>query len=132
MLLVNNPGSWSAIYAPLGHAPWHGWTPTDLVFPFFLFIVGITTSISRESRRARGVPDREVVIGVLKRGGLIILLGLLVAAFPYTLDRIVGIRIPGVLQRIGVAYIAASLITMRTTLRQQVAIAAAILLGYWA
>jgi predicted acyltransferase len=132
MLLVNNPGSWGAIYAPLGHAAWHGWTPTDLVFPFFLFIVGITTSISRESRRARGVPDRDVVLGVLKRGALIILLGLLVAAFPYTLDRIVGIRIPGVLQRIGVAYIAASLLTMRTTLRQQIAIAATILLGYWA
>ncbi len=132
MLLVNNPGSWGAIYAPLGHAAWHGWTPTDLVFPFFLFIVGITTAIARDSRRARGVPDREIVLQVLKRGGLIILLGLLVAAFPYTLDRIAGIRIPGVLQRIGVAYIAASLITLRTTFRQQITIAAAILLGYWA
>jgi predicted acyltransferase len=132
MLLVNNPGSWGAIYTPLGHAAWHGWTPTDLVFPFFLFIVGITTWMSMESRRARGVADRDIAIQILKRGGLIILLGLLVAAFPYTPDRIVNIRIPGVLQRIGVAYIAAALITMRTTVRQQIVIAAAILLGYWA
>ena len=131
MLLVNNPGSWGAIFAPLRHAEWHGWTPTDLVFPFFLFIVGITTHLSLESRRARGATDREIVLQVLRRGGLIILLGLLVAAFPYTLDRIVNLRIPGVLQRIGIAYIAAALITMRTSLRQQVIIAAAILLGYW-
>ena len=132
MLLVNNPGSWGAIYTPLGHAAWHGWTPTDLVFPFFLFIVGITTWLSLESRRARGTPDRDLVVQVLKRGGLIILLGLLVAAFPFTPERIVAIRIPGVLQRIGVAYIAAALITLRTTLRQQIVIAAVILLGYWA
>ena len=131
MLLVNNPGSWGAIYAPLRHAEWHGWTPTDLVFPFFLFIVGITTHLSLESRRARGATDREIVLQILRRGGLIILLGLLVAAFPYTPDRIANIRIPGVLQRIGVAYIVAALIGMRTTVRQQIVIAVVILLGYW-
>ena len=132
MLLVNNPGSWGAIYAPLGHAPWHGWTPTDLVFPFFLFIVGITTWLSLEGRRARGATDRQIVGQALKRGALIILLGLLVAAFPYTPERILGIRIPGVLQRIGVCYIAVGLLTLRTTLRQQIVIATALLLGYWA
>ena len=131
MLLVNNPGSWGAIYAQLRHAAWHGWTPTDLVFPFFLFIVGITTHLSLEGRRARGAGDREIVLQILRRGGLIILLGLLVAAFPFTLERISTIRIPGVLQRIGVAYIAAALITLRTTVRQQIAIAGAILIGYW-
>lgn len=52
MLLVNNPGSWAAIYPPLAHAAWHGWTPTDVIFPFFLFIVGITTHLSIEGRRA--------------------------------------------------------------------------------
>src|SRR6476660_8169637 len=72
MLLVNDPGSWSAIYAPLEHAEWHGWTPTDLVFPFFLFIVGVTTYLSRKE------PKR-----ILKRGGLIILFGLLLNAFPF-------------------------------------------------
>lgn len=131
MLLVNNPGSWGNIYAPLRHAEWHGWTPTDLVFPFFLFIVGITAHLSLEVRRARGAGDREIVIQILKRGALIIVLGLLVAAFPYTPARITGIRIPGVLQRIGLAYIVAALITLRTTVRQQIAIAAGILIGYW-
>src|SRR5688572_25186057 len=57
MLLVNDPGSWSAIFPPLGHAQWHGWTPTDLIFPFFLFIVGITTHLSLSARRARGDDD---------------------------------------------------------------------------
>jgi len=131
MLLVNNPGSWGSIYAPLRHAEWHGWTPTDLVFPFFLFIVGITAHLSLEVRRVRGAEDREIVIQILKRGALIIVLGLLVAAFPYTPARITGIRIPGVLQRIGLAYIVAALIALRTTVRQQIAIAAGILVGYW-
>src|SRR3989337_2787807 len=67
MLLVNNPGNWGAIYPPLRHAEWHGWTPTDLIFPFFLFIVGITTWISLESPRARGATDRELVRQILKR-----------------------------------------------------------------
>src|SRR5258705_10403334 len=72
MLLVNDPGSWSAIYPPLEHAEWNGWTPTDLVFPFFLFIVGVTTYLSRKE------PKR-----ILRRGGLIILFGLLLNAFPF-------------------------------------------------
>src|SRR5438132_5270922 len=66
MLLVNNPGSWSAIYPPLEHAPWHGWTPTDLIFPFFLFIVGITTELSKKE------PKR-----IIRRGLLIVLAELL-------------------------------------------------------
>lgn len=61
MLLVNNPGTWSAIYPPLEHAAWNGWTPTDLIFPFFLFIVGITTELSLRARRARGDDDRAIL-----------------------------------------------------------------------
>src|SRR5512147_1643933 len=61
MLLVNNPGTWSAIYPPLEHASWHGWTPTDLIFPFFLFIVGVTTHLSLTARRARGDTDGQLV-----------------------------------------------------------------------
>src|SRR5215468_2451652 len=57
MLLVNDPGTWSAIYPPLEHATWNGWTPTDLVFPFFLFIVGVTTHLSLSARRARGADE---------------------------------------------------------------------------
>src|SRR5687767_7846750 len=65
MLLVNNPGSWGAIYPPLRHAEWHGWTPTDLIFPFFLFIVGITTHLSLQSRRARGDDNSALVRQIL-------------------------------------------------------------------
>ncbi|HET8771064.1 MAG TPA: heparan-alpha-glucosaminide N-acetyltransferase domain-containing protein [Gemmatimonadaceae bacterium] len=132
MLLVNNPGNWGAIYPPLTHAAWHGWTPTDLIFPFFLFIVGVTTHFSLDSRRARGADDAAITRQILRRSALIILFGLLLAAFPFwPLDRFTGIRIPGVLQRIGVAYLFGALITQRTTWRQQVGIIAALLLGYW-
>src|SRR5690349_14225013 len=60
MLLVNDPGTWSAIYPPLEHAAWHGWTPTDLIFPFFLFVVGVTTHLSLSARRARGASEAEI------------------------------------------------------------------------
>ena len=68
MLLVNDPGTWSAIYPPLEHASWNGWTPTDLVFPFFLFIVGITTHLSLSARRARGANESEVRRQILDDG----------------------------------------------------------------
>ena len=119
MLLVNNPGTWSAIYPPLRHAEWHGWTPTDLIFPFFLFIVGITTELSKKEPR-----------GILRRGLLIILCGLLLNAFPYF--RLSEVRVTGVLQRIGIVYIAAALVAWKASRRTIAVIVAAILLGYWA
>ncbi len=149
MLLVNNPGSWGAIYPPLEHAPWHGWTPTDLIFPFFLFIVGITTHLSLSARRARGDAERALVRQVLRRGALIFLLGLFLAWFPgftwgtvdgvtdpsfweRVVDRLPNVRIMGVLQRIALAYVLGALLTLRTSLRAQVVMLATILLGYWA
>ena len=135
MLLVNNPGSWGAIYPPLRHAAWHGWTPTDLIFPFFLFIVGITTHLSLTARRARGDDDGKLVRQVLRRGGIIILLGLFLSGFPFIPEfgfDPARMRFPGVLQRIGVAYVAAALLTLRTSVRTQVVIAAVLLFGYWA
>lgn len=148
MLLVNNPGSWGAIYPPLRHAEWHGWTPTDLIFPFFLFIVGITTHLSLAARRAAGADDGLLVRQILRRGALIFVLGFLLSAFPFytwttvtgdpdagvwtrIVDRFSHVRIPGVLQRIGIAYACAALLSLRTTLKQQVVIVAALLLGYW-
>ncbi len=133
MLLVNNPGSWSAIYPPLAHASWHGWTPTDLIFPFFLFIVGVTTHLSLDARRARGDTDATLVRQVLRRGAFIVLFGLLLAAFPYfPITRVTEMRFPGVLQRIGLAYTCGALLTLRTTWRQQLVLLATLLLGYWA
>jgi predicted acyltransferase len=132
MLLVNNPGTWSAIYPPLEHAAWNGWTPTDVIFPFFLFIVGITTHLSLSSRRSRGAADADLVRQIIKRGALIVLCGLLLAAFPYSpLTRITAMRFPGVLQRIGVAYTVGALLTLRTSLKQQIVILAVLLYGYW-
>ncbi len=148
MLLVNNPGTWSAIYPPLEHAEWHGWTPTDLIFPFFLFIVGITTHLSLTSRRRRGASDGEIVRQILRRGGLIILAGLLLGGFPYapfvlhlpfgivfdSATPNIGIstwRVTGVLQRIGVAYICAALLTMHAPTKRTIAIIVALLVGYW-
>ncbi len=132
MLLVNNPGDWGAIYAPLEHAEWNGWTPTDVIFPFFLFIVGVTTHLSLTARRSRGSTDRDIMLNVIRRGAIIVLLGWLMAGFPYyPLTRITEIRLPGVLPRIGVAYIIGALLTMRTTLKQQIIILAVLLYGYW-
>lgn len=149
MLLVNNPGSWGAIYPPLAHAAWHGWTPTDLIFPFFLFIVGITTHLSLTARRERGAGDALLVRQVLRRGALIFLCGLFLSWFPgwswasggdladatfvdRVLHRIEHLRIMGVLQRIGLAYILGGLLTLRLDVRGQVAAIAVLLLGYWA
>jgi predicted acyltransferase len=132
MLLVNNPGTWSAIYPPLAHAPWHGWTPTDLIFPFFLFIVGVTTHLSLSARRARGDDDAALVRQIVRRGAVIILCGLLLASFPwFPLTRITEMRFPGVLQRIGLAYMCGALLTLRTSWRQQAGILAVLLFGYW-
>ncbi|HVT37722.1 MAG TPA: DUF5009 domain-containing protein [Gemmatimonadaceae bacterium] len=132
MLLVNDPGTWAAIYPPLEHAPWNGWTPTDLIFPFFLFIAGVTTYLSLSARRAAGAGDPELVRQIMRRGAVIVLFGLIVTAFPfYPIARFTHIRIPGVLQRIGVAYTCAALLTLRTTLKQQILIVVALLYGYW-
>ena len=148
MLLVNNPGTWSAIYPPLEHAAWNGWTPTDLIFPFFVFIVGVTTHLSITARRERGDTDAMLVKQIVKRGAMIFMLGFLMSWFPFyqwgtiegiphpsILERIVyrvdHVRILGVLQRIGLVYIAAGLLTLRTTLKQQVVIIATLLYGYW-
>lgn len=132
MLLVNNPGTWGAIYPPLGHAAWHGWTPTDLIFPFFLFIVGITTHLSLSSRRARGDSDAVLRRQVLRRGVLIVLIGWGLSAFPfYPLERITELRIPGVLPRIGVVYLFAGLLTLNASVKQVVGMLVVLLYGYW-
>jgi predicted acyltransferase len=132
MLLVNDPGTWSAIYAPLEHAEWNGWTPTDLIFPFFLFIVGVTTHLSLSSRREQGADEGEIVRQIVRRGALIVLLGLLTHVFPfYPLTRFTNIRVLGVLQRIGIVYTCAALLTLRGSLKRQVVILVTLLYGYW-
>lgn len=128
MILVNNPGTWSAIYPPLQHAEWHGLTPTDLIFPFFLFIVGVAIAIAL-GKRVSESDNRAVYIKIFRRTALIFGLGLLLHAFPFF--ELSTLRIPGVLQRIAVCYLIASLIFLNTTWKQQGIIAGALLLGYW-
>ena len=130
MVLVNNPGSWRYVYAPLQHADWHGWTPTDLVFPFFLFIVGTAIPFALGPRAERGEPRDRLALRAVRRAAVIFALGLLLHALPYF--ELSTLRIPGVLQRIAVCYLAAALAVLWTGWRAQAVIAAALLLGYWA
>jgi predicted acyltransferase len=132
MLLVNNPGTWSAIYPPLKHAEWHGWTPTDLIFPFFLFIVGVAMAFSLLPAAERGAPRGALMGKAAVRGAKLFGLGLLLAAFPYYNLDLGHLRIPGVLQRIGVAFVAAAALVLFLKPRAQAWAAAALLLGYWA
>lgn len=119
MVLVNNPGTWRAIYAPLRHAAWHGLTPTDVIFPFFLFIVGVAIPLSRPT------PVRA-----LRRAAIIFVLGIVLNGLP-SFDW-ATLRIPGVLQRIAVCYLVAALLFLASGWRTHAAVTAALLLGYWA
>ena len=117
MILVNNAGS-DAVYEPLEHAEWHGWTFTDTVFPFFLWIVGVAMTLSFAKRMEAGANRTTLLLHSVRRAAIIFGLGLLLAGLPYfQLDRI---RIPGVLQRIAVCYLIAAAIFLYTKIRGQI------------
>ena len=128
MVLVNNPGTWSHIYWPLEHAEWNGWTPTDLIFPFFLFIVGVAIPLAFGKRIERGDARRSLFIKVAYRSVIIFLLGEFLAGFPYF--HLSTIRIPGVLQRIAVCYFFAGIIYLTTRARTTAIIAVLLLVVY--
>lgn len=187
MILVNTPGTWSAIYTPLQHAAWHGYTPTDLIFPFFLFIVGCSISFAFKNKKKKA--DLNLYKKIGSRALKLILLGLFLKIYlpfwpfttvPYTiaevilliilmvliallilyylsdsiqnryleyallsfifcytltpyfvLDELTPVRIPGVLQRIGIVFFVTSLLFLKTTWKTQIGILAFILIGYW-
>ncbi len=130
MILVNDPGS-SEAYAPLKHADWNGFTSTDLVFPTFLFVVGITTVLSLSGRMARGVPRRDLFLGILRRAVVIYLFGLLVNAFPFT--NLHTVRFVGVLPRIALCYfVVGSLYLWNQGWRDKVLLLVVALVSYWA
>ena len=137
MVIVNNPGDWGTVYWPLLHAEWNGWTPTDLIFPFFLFIVGVSITLSQKSASWGSI---------VRRAALILALGLFLAGYPrFNLERW---RIPGVLQRIALCYLAAASVhrlsmtggrtssAASATLRNRAIVigllAVVLALGYWA
>ncbi len=139
MILVNNPGTWSAIYPPLRHASWHGWTITDLIFPFFLFIVGVAIVLAFEKRLARGVPRIDLINRTGSRAAILFGFGLLMAAYPiFTVipefglrPQLANLRIMGVLQRIALCYFAASLIFLYARPKWQYIWMGILLVGYW-
>lgn len=129
MILVNNPGSWSHIYAPLEHAAWQGCTPTDLVFPFFLFVVGASMffSFSKYGNQL----NRETLLKIGKRTLLIFAIGLFLNSFPQWSQDFSKLRIMGVLQRIALAYGIAALIVLSVKRKYLPYLGGAILLIYW-
>ncbi len=138
MILVNNPGTWDAIYPPLEHAAWNGITPTDLIFPFFLFIVGVSVSFSLGKFAEGAKINRRIYFKIFKRAALLFALGFLLEVFPfYNIWKAAWfepstVRISGVLQRIAVCYFVSALTFLRSNWKNQLIIVAAILLIYWA
>jgi len=130
MILVNNPGSWSYVYWPLDHAEWNGWTPTDLIFPWFLFIVGVAIPLSFRRRLAEGAGRGALFRHVIRRALVIVGLGMFMRVFPDF--HFSGIRWPGVLQRIGVVYVAAAGLYLGVGRKGRFAWTAVLLFGYWA
>lgn len=139
MILVNNPGSWSHVYPPLAHAEWDGWTPTDLIFPFFLFIVGVAMAYSFEKILQTGEKPKGIYWKILRRTLILFGLGIFLALIPVNLpagynwfsDTLLKVRMPGVLQRIAVVYFCAAMIMLHFRPRGQAWWAAGLLIFYW-
>jgi len=129
MIIVNNPGSWEYVYAPLRHARWDGCTPTDLVFPFFMFIVGTAMWYSFKKQDYRLNP--ALTGKIIRRTILIFALGLFLNAFPFKNFDPDSLRIMGVLQRIALAYGLAAFIVLLAPIRWNYIIVWMLLLGYW-
>jgi len=137
MILVTDPGTYSAIYWPLRHAEWNEWTPTDMIFPSFLFISGVAMTFSFASRTARGETSGKIATHLVWRAVLLIVIGLVLNGFP--LFHLHTLRIPGILQRIALCYLGGGLLylacnakTLRTKVSILTGVIFAIFAGYWA
>lgn len=130
MVLVNTPGTWSNVYAPFLHATWHGYTPTDLVFPFFLFIVGTSIVFAYQNKEINASVYKKITVRSLKLIGLGLFLGAFTISFPFIKD-FADIRFPGVLQRIGVVFFFAALLFINVKWKTLLGITIALLVGYW-
>src|SRR5271157_5706960 len=122
MILVNDPGDWTVAYPQLKHAAWSGWTMTDMVFPFFLWIMGMAMTLSLGKRMQQGASTGVLILHALKRAAIIFALGIVVNGFPFGLGApfsFATLRIPGVLQRIAICYFVASVLFLKTKPRTQ-------------
>ncbi len=130
MILVNTPGTWEFVYPPLRHAEWHGYTPTDLVFPFFLFIVGTSIVFAYRNKEPNMATYRKISVRTLKLIGLGLFLGAFTITLPF-IKEFSEIRFPGVLQRIGVVFFFAAILFLNANWKILLGICIAILVGYW-
>ena len=130
MILVNNPGNWNAVFPQLLHANWNGCTAADVVFPFFVFIMGCAMPFAFERSRGR-MSDVGFFARVFRRGLTLVALGLVLNAV-VAAPHFAAIRVPGVLQRLGLAYIGAAFLVRYTSPRTQAAVAALLMLVHWA
>jgi predicted acyltransferase len=136
MMMVNNPGSWSNIYPPFAHAHWNGWTFTDMIFPFFLWIVGVAMTFSFSKRVERGADRNKLLLHAFQRGLAIFVIGLFLSGFPFGLAfghqfSLATIRIAGVLQRIAICYFITSVILLYSSILWQVRWTVLLLVVYW-
>lgn len=129
MILVNFPGSWKAIYAPLKHAKWEGLTPTDFIFPFFIFIVGVSIALAYTKQLATGKNHKQLVLKTIWRSAKIFSLGVALRVLP-TLD-FTRIQLPGVLQRIALVFLVCALLFLFSNWKNQLYIGIGILVVYW-
>jgi predicted acyltransferase len=132
MIVVNDPGTWSAVYPPLRHAEWHGWTYTDTIFPFFLFVSGAAMALSFARRREAGDDPSALRRHTVRRAAVLVALGLALNLAGYLALETNRFRIPGVLQRIGLCVLVSGLVFLAGGGRAVGWTAAALLLGYWA
>lgn len=136
MILVNNPGDWGHIYSPLEHAEWNGCTPTDLVFPFFLFIVGVSIAYAMSSKKNDSASHSKTILKAFKRALILFGLGLFLSLFPkiFTdpLEAFKTVRIPGVLQRIAVVFFISSVLFLKNSTKNLFRILIGLLAVYWA
>jgi len=131
MMVVNTPGSWDHVYPPLLHAEWHGWTYTDTIFPFFLFIVGVSMAYSFGAREAGG-GRRALFLHTLRRSAIIFGIGFALNVLSFFLFHRQYVRIPGVLQRIGVCFLFSAAIYLLWGPRGLLPAAGVLLALYWA
>lgn len=140
MVLVNNPGSWSFVYEPLLHAKWHGYTPTDLIFPFFVFIVGISIAIVLGRTEGSSRNHIQLIKTAAVRASKLIMLGLFLALFYYQFNQddyswldtqLYQIRLPGVLQRLGLVFFLTFLLVLFAKKKHHLIWTCGLLLGYW-
>ncbi len=129
MIMVNNPGSWSFVYPPLEHATWNGLTPTDLIFPFFIFIVGVSIALAYSKRLNAGVEKGPMYRKIIFRSAKIFAVGILLWLFPkFDFE---SVRIAGVLQRIAVVFMVSALLFLNSRWKTQAIAGALLLVVYW-